>query len=132
MASLPVCLQRLKISFRELHRVLEGAPLTTVHWLCLDAEQWIFHLVPPSLYLPHSISPSLPFLLSPLHHPPLLSPFFPLFIPAALHNLYSSKITFEYQLPNSSQKLNTTNECIVSVLSGLTLTALKVHILVHI
>ena len=45
----------------------------------------------------------------------------------ALHNLYSSKITLEYQLPNHSQKLNTTNECIVSVLSALTLTALQVQ-----
>jgi protein phosphatase 1 regulatory subunit 21 len=67
VSSLPVCLQRLKISIRDLHSVLE-----------------------------------------------------------ALHNLYSSKITFEYQLPSSSQKLNTTNECIVSVLSGLTLTALQI------
>ncbi|CAI8020565.1 Protein phosphatase 1 regulatory subunit 21 [Geodia barretti] len=67
VASLPVCLPRLKISIRDLHSVLE-----------------------------------------------------------ALHNLYSSKITFEYQLPSSSQKLNTTNECIVSVLSGLTLIALQI------
>lgn len=58
-------------------------------------------------------SPSLSFSL-----PPSLS--------TALHNLYSSKITLEYQLPTSSQKLTTTNECIVSILSGLTLTALKV------
>ena len=50
----------------------------------------------------------------------------PLFVSPALHNLYSSKITLEYQLPSSSQKLSTTNECIVSVLSGLTLTALQV------
>jgi protein phosphatase 1 regulatory subunit 21 len=67
VASLPVCLQRLKLSIRDLHSALE-----------------------------------------------------------ALHSLYSSKITFEYQLPGSSQKLNTTNECIVSVLSGLALTALQV------
>ena len=89
VASLPVCLQRLKISIRDLHHVLEGR----------------YFEVGPHQQFSCSLAHSFP----------------------ALHNLYSSKITLEYQLPSSSQKLNTTNECIVSVLSGLTLTTLQVY-----
>lgn len=40
-----------------------------------------------------------------------------------LSNLFSSKITLEYQLPNTTQKLNTTNECVVSVLGGISTTS---------
>eukprot|EP00731_Ephydatia_muelleri_P024275 Em0016g546a len=36
---------------------------------------------------------------------------------------YASKVTHEYQLPTSNQELNTTNECIVSSLTGICATA---------
>lgn len=40
-----------------------------------------------------------------------------------LSDQYSSKIGYEYHLPTTSQKLNTTNECVVSVLGGISSTA---------
>ena len=85
----------------------------------------------PSSLPPFFLSPSLPLSPSPLSHS-LYMYLSTVILPAALHNLYSTKITLEYQLPSSSQKLNTTNECIVSAFSGLTLTALQVHIHVHV